>query len=182
MRLGMFAGIAALSLATACGLFDSSSPSIAGDYALRTVDGAALPCCAVDSAGARITIVAGTLSLGQAAPESFVVTPAGWYPGSCVHEVPNGATVDPSTFPPCGDGHFTLTLSKRFDYADGSSRTVPATVAGLYAWSERDPAMVKLVDATMIGAIDVSASGQTQLELQRVNFMGSFGPTYLFAP
>jgi len=48
---------------------------------------------APDSAGTVVTITGGTLTLGNATPEEFVATPAGWHPGSCVNEVHNGAHV-----------------------------------------------------------------------------------------
>lgn len=147
------------------------APSIAGRYDLVTVDGEALPCCTrMDSTGARVTVIGGTLTLGAARPEPFGATPAGMRPISCVHEVPNGAHVDTSgtvtlpdsstyELPECGDGTYTMVITRRFDYADGTSHTVTATSSGRYAWSAGEPGIVSLLGAGLMGPVAMSTSG-----------------------
>lgn len=163
----------------ACGLVDPS-PSIAGPYTLTSVDNKALPCCgAVDSTtGAKVTVLSGTLTLGSAAPEAFATTPAGYYPESCVHAVPNGSTA-PSE-PRCGDGSFSLSLVERLDYADGSSKADTLLSSGRYAWSDQD-ALIKLVDVPMLGSVSLQTGGAV-LAIQRATVMGTYGPTYTFTP
>ncbi|HVX40646.1 MAG TPA: hypothetical protein VHB25_13845 [Gemmatimonadaceae bacterium] len=163
-----------------CKSIDGNTPSIAGPYDLATVDGHALPCCAqLDSAsGDRVTTIAGTLLLGDAAPETFVATPAGWYPSSCVHLVPSGTTISISGTPTCGDGEFTLTLVQQMDHDNGSSDTTSLVYHGKYAWSDRD-ALIKLVDVPMVGAVSLR-SPSTELDVRHSNVTGEYGPVYAF--
>lgn len=167
----------------ACSWLDSpAGPSIAGEYMLSAVDGQALPCCAqLDSAsGDRVTTLYGKLSLGGAAPENFVATPAGLYPASCVHEVPSGTTVSGSDVPRCGDGDFSITIVQRVDHTGGRTDTTIFVQSGRYAWSDRD-AVIKLVDVPMLGSVSFQARGP-RLQLQRANVMGEYGPSYIFDP
>jgi len=132
----------------ACG---GDPPSIAGRYDLVAVNGTVLPCCAqTDSSGTRVTFIDGNLTLGEAPPEPFAATPAGEMPSSCVHEIPNGARVDTSgvvtlpdgrqyRIPKCTDLHhapYTMIVTRRYDYAGDSSKTVSAPSSGTYAWSD----------------------------------------------
>ncbi len=183
---------AALLLA-ACrqGFAPAGSASLAGQYRLVGADGNGLPCCAeTDSTGTKVQVLAGALTLADAAPVEFGPTPAGWYPRSCVHEIPDGAYVDINNvvhlkdgttyqIPRCGDGAYTLVLERLYGVGD-SSYTRSDTTSGLYAWSERDPAMVKLVDSAMGGSIALSDTAVT-LAIQRLNVMGAYGPTYQFS-
>ncbi len=181
-RIAQYAGVLMLSSLAACSSWlEPGARSIAGEYQLATVDGKALPCCAVpDSAtGATTTTLSGTLALGDAAPEAFVETPAGMYPGSCVHEVPSGTTVTSSAIPRCGDGDFTLTLVQRTQSPDGAIVTANVVYTGRYAWSDKD-SLIKLVDVPMLGSVS-PRSGGSQLEIQRVNVEGQYGETYGFA-
>ncbi len=121
--------------------------SIAGPYVLTRVDGESLPCCAeTDSAGTRVSVVGGTLTLGQADPGPYMFVPAGFpMPVSCVHEIPDGAQVDRDglvtlpngetyTIPPCGDGDYELTLDTRYEHPDGTSETKPVVISQRYTW------------------------------------------------
>lgn len=170
-----------LLLVAACTLlFDPDDASIAGHYTLVSVDSQSFPCCAtIDSAGTRTTMLSGSLTLGDAAPELFTTTPAGDYPSSCVHEVPNGARVDPSTFPRCGDGDYTLTFDERVDSAGGASHTTTVTSTGKYAWTDKNPELIKLIDAPMLGSVHFT-SGGVELRIQSVAPQGTYGPEYTF--
>jgi hypothetical protein len=124
-------------------------PVVALD-SLRAADAAGLPCCAFDSAGARVTLMAGTLTF-QAYPHytDTVFTPAGPKSAACVTGVPNGAEIHENGLVtvgdsvaylviPCHVGTYTLALAQRLEFADGSSRTANVTVSsGTYAW-QRD--------------------------------------------
>lgn len=174
--LGIVLGIVLMNLG-ACELVDPQAPSIAGRYDLVTVNGVALPCCAqTDSNGANVTFVGGSLTLEQATPEPFAATPAGWRPGSCVHEIPNGANVDTSgvvtlpdgsqyRIPKCTELHhaaYTLVVTRRYDYADGSSKTLAATSNGTYAWSDGGqgwPKLIALLNSNLIGPVTSSPTG-----------------------
>jgi hypothetical protein len=109
--------------------------SVMARESLTAVDGAALPCCGVDSAGIHISIVRGALTFYRATfyPDS-VGTPAGWRPYACVHGVPSGAFVhsnglvtlpDGSSYfiPGCSSGTYSVTLSQQVDYPSGATQT-----------------------------------------------------------
>jgi hypothetical protein len=179
-RVVQYAAVLLAASLGGCKSLSDYHPAISGEYTLSSVNEKPLPCCALpDSAtGARVTVLSGTLTLGDAAPEPFVFTPAGEYPSSCVHGVPNGATVKDSDFPRCGDGDFALTLNERLDYPDGSSTTTTVSSSGRYAWSD-ETGMIKLVDVPMLGSVALTANG-AEVSIQRVTFQGTFGPTYTF--
>jgi len=158
---------------------DGPPSSIAGDYTLAAVDGAALPCCALpDSAsGARVTVLAGTLTLGEAAAEEWVATPAGWMAKSCVHEIPNGAGVDTANvvhmpdgssyrLPECGDGSYGMVLTVRSDYPDGRSATSTRTTAGKYVWGEDRLRLVGSGSTRGLSGQIVAASGEIGITVQ----------------
>ncbi|HET7564775.1 MAG TPA: hypothetical protein VFJ96_07255 [Gemmatimonadaceae bacterium] len=162
----MAVGVVLMGL-EACSLFGSDGGSIAGQYDLVTVNGQALPCCSqTDSAGIQATILAGSLTLGSAAPERYVATPGGMAPSSCVHEVPNGSHVDTSgtvtrpdsstyKIPPCGDGTYTMVITRRYGDPNGASQTASDTSSGRYAWSSSS-AVVSLLTSGMGGSIERS--------------------------
>lgn len=151
-------------------------------------------------------VVTGWLTLGPAAPEPYVFTPAGVaIARSCVHEIPNGAMVDSARvvhmpdgssykLPRCGTGNYTLVFTRRELLPDGSSRIVPDSMAGLYTWWLGDTpttgqgaeAGVTLVDAGLAGPVAFGAAGPViQLTRQHVGPpLGSTppDPTYTFAP
>jgi hypothetical protein len=179
--------MAALTLG-ACGLVDSGDPpSIAGRYDLVAVNATALPCCAqTDSIGTRVTFIDGNLTLGEGPPEPFTATPAGEMPGSCVHEIPNGARVDTSgvvtlpdgrqyRIPKCTDLHhapYTMIVTRRYDYAGDSSKTVSATSSGTYAWSDGaggQPELVALLNGNLVGSVTSSPSA-VEVTVGRANF------------
>jgi hypothetical protein len=183
----MTIGMAALTLG-ACGLVDSGDPpSIAGRYDLVAVNATALPCCAqTDSIGTRVTFIDGNLTLGEGPPEPFTATPAGEMPGSCVHEIPNGARVDTSgvvtlpdgrqyRIPKCTDLHhapYTMIVTRRYDYAGDSSKTVSATSSGTYAWSDGaggQPELVALLNGHLVGSVTSSPSA-VEVTVGRANF------------
>jgi hypothetical protein len=180
-------GCTVVLCATACaGALDPASvgqlESIAGEYSLATVGGSSLPCCTVSDSAGRRSIVGGTLVLGDAAPEPFGATPAGWRPVSCVHEIPAGAYVDtagvvhlPSgdtyTFPPCGNGSYTMVITQKQTSPDGRVVVQSDTSAGRYAWSAKNPALITLVSDAIGGPISTDA-GTVRLVLQTVNVEG----------
>ena len=126
---------------------------------LRIVDSQGVPCCAVDSAGGRVTILGGTLTFRRYAHfTDTAITPAPWpISAACVTGVPNGATIhqnwlvtvgDSVAFLmiPCHVGTYALALTERLDFANGSSRTANVTVsAGTYSWTV-DTDTLSLVD------------------------------------
>ncbi len=139
-------GCGALALA-AC---DSPTAPAAGPLialaSLTSVNGQAPPCCTADSAGAQVTIVAGTLSFYRYAQYTDTVfTPGGKMSGACVQEVPSGAYIalnglvtlpDSSTYllPPCSVGDYTVTLTERIA-RNGSEDTTRVTISsGTYTW------------------------------------------------
>jgi hypothetical protein len=156
---------------------------------LVAVDGSALPCCTLtDSTGARLTVLGGSLMLGEGAPEAFAATPAGYYPESWVHGVPEGARVDTSgvvtlpdgstyRIPACTTIHhatYTMILTRRYDAVDGTSGTVSDTSAGVYAWSdggggEGQLKVVSLLNAGLIGPLAMFG-GHVDITLHRQGF------------
>ena len=161
-------------------------PSIAGRYDLVAVNGTALPCCAqTDSSGTRVTFIDGGLTLGEASPEPFGATPAGGMPSSCVHEIPNGARIDTSgvvtlpdgrqyRIPNCTELHhapYTMIVTRTYDYAGDSSKTVSAASSGTYAWSDGaggQAPVVALLNANLIGPVTLSPSA-AELTVGRAN-------------
>ncbi len=192
------AGAVALLVVGGCEGALTDPAGIAGEYALRRVDGATLPCCAqTDSSGSRVTIVEGSLTLGDAAPEEYVYTPAGIpMARSCVHEIPDGAHVDRDGWvtltngsrywiPPCGDGDYTMVITWRHEYANGTAHTVSETTSGRYTWGN-DPSgggIVTLVGVAGLGRMTVSESG-VDITIQmgvRVGPLSPTGPQYTFS-
>jgi len=154
--------LAACAAALAVGACESPT-SVTADLgavvaldSLRVADAVGLPCCAVDSAGARVTIVAGTLTF-RSYPHytDTAFTPAGPRSAACVTAVPNGATIHANGLVtvgdsvaylviPCHVGTYALVLTQRLDLAGWPPRTVDVTVSsGAYAW-KRDT--LSLVD------------------------------------
>src|SRR5213082_426897 len=170
----MLVGIALVSVGACAGVGPLDSPSLAGRYDLVAVNGAVLPCGApIDSTGTRVTFVGGSLTLAEAPSESFTATPAGWMPSSCVHGIPNGAHVDTSgvvtlpdgtqyRIPKCPELHhapYTMTVTRAYDYAGDSSKTVSETSSGTYAWSDGaggQPQLVALLNADLLGPVTLS--------------------------
>jgi hypothetical protein len=165
--LGML-GVAACSESPTAPV--SFGPLIALD-SLTVADGQVLPCCAVDSAGARVTIIGGTLSFYRAATFSDTVfTPGGPMSGACVQEVANGAHLTQNglvTLPggdaylllPCSVGNYRLTVTQRVVRADGSQQTIELALStGSYAW-QRDS--LTLFDAHAPRPFSASMSGPT---------------------
>ncbi len=138
---------------------------------LTARDGSSLPCCAYTdpTSGARITIVAGTMTFyGPAQYTDTAYTPGGPMSAACVNEVANGARIgiqglvtDPDgtsyLLIGCSRGTYRVTLTQRLDYANGDSATDSVTVSsGTYTWQRNaltlaDPTVG--VTATMAGAI-----------------------------
>jgi hypothetical protein len=104
---------------------------------LATVDSSQLPCCAEDSAGASLRVVGGGLTFYRLLQYTdSVPTPAGYMvPTPCVRGVPDGAGVISRTgllkyqdgsihqLFPCGLGVYVLTVTARYRYPDGTTRT-----------------------------------------------------------
>jgi len=153
-------------------------PVVALD-SLRLVDGAPPPCCNVDSAGARVTVIAGTLTFWKYLHfTDTVFTPAGAMSAACVTEIPNFAlvhinglvTVGDSVgylIIPCHVGGYTLALTRRRDFASGFSETADDTVSsGTYSWKRDTLALVdgagRAVTATMVwDTVVVAVLGHT---------------------
>jgi hypothetical protein len=153
-------------------------PVVALD-SLRAADGAALPCCAADSAGARVSIVAGTLTFRSFAHYTDTAnTPAGPRSAACVTEVANGAFIHENGLVtvgdsvaylviPCHVGTYALALTQRLDYLGGVSRTATVTVSsGTYQWKRDTLSLITgagvVVAATMVrDTIIVVAPGHT---------------------
>lgn len=153
-------------------------PVVALD-SLRAADAATLPCCAVDSAGARVTIVAGALTFRRYPHYTDTAyTPAGPMSAACVTEVPNGATIHANGLVtvgdsvaylviPCHVGTYTLALTQRLAFAGGSSRTAEVIVSsGTYAWKRDTLSLVdgagQALAATMsVDTIIVAAPGHS---------------------
>lgn len=177
-----------LCVLSACDLLGPrSTPSIAGTYELTSVDGQSLPCCTRTdtTTGVGTTPLGGQLTLGAAAPEMFMPTPAGLRPESCVHEVPSGSFVDADTvfrpdgswylLPPCGRGLYTMTLTERVDSA-GVSRTATVSYAGRYSWNTHGVIeMGKLSGSFVRGATGVDVTVQEAQLLATQDY-----PTYEF--
>lgn len=178
----------------ACGVFNPRhTASIAGAYQLVTVDGQVVPCCTrIDTtSGVRTTPLGGQLTLGDAAPESFVATPAGVsMPSSCVYTIPNGARVHADTvfkqdgswylLPPCGRGSYAMTITDRVDSA-GRTDTATVSYAGRYSWSN-DQSAIYLV-GSMSGSFTRGGSG-VEMSLQQTHIgvpPAQDFPTYAFA-
>jgi hypothetical protein len=173
---------------------------IAGRYQLQQVDGSSVPCCATtDSAGVRVSVLGGLLTLGDAAPEQYVGTPAGVpMARSCVHEIPNGATVDGRTgvvtlqdgttyrIPPCGDGDYTMIVTRRYQNA-GVSWVAAETTVARYTWGHEAAGggILSLLGggpATALGHVSWSVAG-VELTMDMGVRVGPFpplGPRYTF--
>jgi hypothetical protein len=133
--------------------------------------------------------VGGSLTLGEAAPEQFVATPGGMVAKSCVHEVPNGAHIDTAgvvtlpdssqyKIPQCGDGTYTMIITRTYDDVDGDTRTKSDTASGKYVWSDSDPATLTLLGVGLggpitrsDGSVELTVSGRYGLPP-----LGSAGP------
>jgi len=184
-RLPQVIGWCAAVLAVAACAESSTAPTeplgrvIARD-SMTAADGKLLPCCGVDASGAHVTIVGGALTFYALAhyPDS-VATPAGWVARACVQGVPNGAYValnglvtlpDGSAYLllPCSAGTYSLTLTKQFDYSDGSSRTDHVSLSsGTFSW-KRDTLTIEdsqvadgLTASMSVATITVMAAGHT---------------------
>lgn len=131
-------------------------PVVALD-SLRAVDAASLPCCAADSAGGRVTLVAGTLTFRRYAHYTDTAeTPGGPTSAACVTEVPSGSLIHENGLVtvgdsvaylviPCHVGTYSLALTERLELPNGLSRSADVIVSsGTYAW-KRDT--LSLVDA-----------------------------------
>lgn len=191
MKRGLLVAWTALLATGACtGFGPADGSSIAGQYELAAVDGNALPCCGqTDSAGTRATIVGGSLTLGEAAPEKFVATPGGMVAESCVHEVPNGAHIDTAgvvtlpdssqyKIPQCGDGSYTMIITRMYEDVDGATRTKSDTAAGKYVWSDSDQATITLLGIGLGGPITRSSESVELTVSGRYGLppLGSTGP------
>jgi len=130
-----------LLFSAGCSLTSPSDPKedvgpVIAHYTLTAVDGNPPPCCASDSAGVRITVLAGALTFhGPAGYRDTVFTPAGPRSRACVHGVPNGAFVNSRTYTvtltdgtrylllPCDRGAYDFIVIRRLDHEGGSSTT-----------------------------------------------------------
>lgn len=141
-------------------------------YVLTEQDGAAPPCCVVDSSNVQITVVGGSLIFhGPAGYADTTNTPAGSMSRACVHGVPNGANVNTFThiitLPdstsylqlPCDRGTYTLVVMRQLHHADGSFTTDSVTVSsGRFTAA---PDIVDLADSHSAGSFTSSVTGAT---------------------
>jgi hypothetical protein len=140
-------------------------------YGMTALDGNALPCCAVDSAGVQITIVGGALTFhGPTNYSDTVYTPAGAASRACVHGIPDGALVtldytvrlaDGTTYLllPCDRGTYAILVVRQRASAGSSSTTDTVTISfGNFAAS-RDH--VELVDSRNPFAFHASVTAPT---------------------
>ena len=125
----------------------------------------------MDASGAHVTIVGGALTFYAFAHYAdSVATPAGWKPRACVQGVPNGAHIalnglvtvpDGTTYLllPCSAGAYSVTLTKQFDYSDGSSRTDSVSLSsGTFTW-KRDTLTIE--DSQFGDGVTASLAGAT---------------------
>ncbi|HEV8510785.1 MAG TPA: hypothetical protein VGQ48_10095 [Gemmatimonadales bacterium] len=148
--------------------------SVVAHLTLTAQDRNALPCCVTDSANVQITIIDGALTFrGPADYRDTVFTPGGPMSRACVHEVPNGASVNTFTHLvtrsdgtsylqlPCDRGTYTLVVVRRLDHASGSSATDSVTVSsGTFT---AKPDTVNLADSANTSAFTASVTGATIL-------------------
>src|SRR6266550_1415069 len=143
-------------------------------YTLTAQDGNVPPCCAIDSAGVRITVVGGALTFhGPAGYRDSVFTPAGPRSRACVHGVPNGAFVDSRTYTvtltdgtrylllPCDRGAYALIVIRRLDHEGGSS-TTDSIVVSSGTFSAK-PDTIDLVDSRTPRSFTASVTAPTVL-------------------
>jgi len=177
----LLAASAAALVAGACesptGVSAKLGPLLALD-SLRTADGADLPCCTVDTAGAKATLVGGALSFrARTTFTDTVITPVGPADSACMNAVDGILNVitgvatlpDGSTYIviPCHVGTYSLALTQRLDLGNGRSETSDIVVSsGTYTW-KRDTLSLAVTaglpaTATMTAdTIAVSAAGHT---------------------
>ena len=143
-------------------------------YTLTAQDGNAPPCCAIDSAGVRITVVGGALTFhGPAGYRDTVFTPAGPRSRACVHGVPNGAFVNSRTYTvtltdgtrylllPCDRGAYALIVIRRLDHKGGSS-TTDSIVVSSGTFSAK-PDTIDLADSRNPSSFTASVTAPTVL-------------------
>ena len=171
---------AACSVTSPSDLVTSSSDSLEGvgpviaHYMLTAEDGNPPPCCAIDSAGVRITVIGGALTFhGPAGYRDTVFTPAGPMSGACVHGVPNGAFVNSRTYTvtltdstrylllPCDRGAYGLIVIRRLDHEGGSS-TTDSIVVSSGTFSAK-PDTIDLVDSRNPSLFTASVTAPTVL-------------------
>ncbi len=188
---------AALCLAACDPMFEAGRDGLAGQYRLTAVDGNELPWqLAADSAGTVWTVLGGSLTLGRAEPDRYVLAPGGPRPSRCVHEIPTGAWVDTANvvhlkdgssyrIAPCGDGPYTLGLTRRYTDAGGTVRNTSDTWTGLYAWGAAPGSdtttLVTLVQSQMRGSADTTGSKvRLTVAVQHIGVPTSTEPSYTF--
>ena len=168
-----------LLFSAGCSLTSPSGPKedvgpVIARYTLTAEDGNPPPCCAVDSAGVRITVVGGALTFhGPADYRDTVFTPAGPMSAACVHGVPNGAFVNSRTYTvtltdgtrylllPCDRGAYALIVIRRLDREGGSS-TTDSIVVSSGTFSAK-PDTIDLVDSRTPSAFTASVTAPTVL-------------------
>jgi hypothetical protein len=179
-----------LCVLSACDLLGPrSTPSIAGTYQLTSVDGQSLPCCTRTdtTTGVSTTPLGDQLTLEAAPPESYVASPAGMKPASCVHEVPSGSRVDADTvfrpdgswylLPPCGRGSYAMTLTERVDSA-GVTQTATVSYTGRYSWDTRG-----IIEAENLSGSFVRGANGVDVTLQDAHLFATRDyPTCEFTP
>ncbi len=140
---------------------------------LSLLDGAPLPCCAVDSSGVRVRIVGGALTFYRSLhyTDSVFVPSGHMIPAACVREVPSGATVIGGTglvkYPdgsiqivlPCSLGEYDLTLIvERTGTESTRSTSIKLVSSGLFT---ENGDTLSLVDAGSPEPLAIATSDTT---------------------
>jgi len=134
------ATVALVTVAAGVLAFNPHPETIAGEYRLTAVNGQKLPWTgSPDATGGPVTIVSGTLTLGDAVPD-FYDDAGGGVPlaRSCVQQLPEEASVDGNgvvyyadgtSYPlsGCGNGRYDLVITR--GYPDANE-----TASGRYTW------------------------------------------------
>ncbi len=169
------AATATLVTVAACVLaFNPHPESIAGEYRLVSVNGQALPWRGPpDAAGRPVTIVSGTLTLGDAVPDFYDDAGGGIaIARSCMQQIPEDASVDGDgvvyngdgtsyLLTDCGNGRYDLAIGHGYGYANEAA-------SGRYTWGSAASGPPRSY-ITLVGSMngEVIRSGSVLIRVQR---------------
>ena len=132
--------VALVTVAAGVLAFNPHPESIAGEYRLTSVNGQKLPWTgSSDATGRPVTIVSGTLTLGDAVPDFYDDVGGGiLLARSCLRQIPEEASVDGDgvvystdgtiyVLSGCGNGRYDLVITR--SYPDANE-----TASGQYTW------------------------------------------------
>ncbi len=168
---------------------DPHPPSIAGEYRLTSVNGQELPWTgSLDGTGRPVTVVSGTLRLGDAVPDVYDDAGGGiLLARSCVQQIPAEASVDGdgvvyeangTSYPlsGCGNGWYDLVITR-------SSPDVNETASGRYTWGAAAIGLPRSY-ITLVGSMNgqVVRSGSVLIMVQHAGGPASpSAPLYEFS-